>query len=87
MKSSDLNQFAFVLAQEQDGIRSKYDPLQSFWGKLTELNIWNTILDQRNISSMANCEKFEKGNVISWDQQKMIFNSVEVSQLNYKTSL
>ena len=60
---------AFIIGQEQDWIRSKYESSQVYSGDITELNMWNSVLESSTISSMASCKSFEKGNIVEWDRK------------------
>ena len=53
---------SFVLGQEYDGKAIKedfdpvFDPLQSFSGKMTQVEIWNIVLTSTEIQKLANCD-------------------------------
>ena len=52
---------SLVLGQDYDGIATTedfgegFDPLQSYSGKVTQVEIWNTILSLEEIQNLANC--------------------------------
>ena len=50
---------------------SGYDVDQAFRGDITELNMWDKILDETDIDRMAQCRYFPKGNVVSWEKSKL----------------
>ena len=60
---------AFIIGQEQDWIRGKYEASQMYSGEITELNMWSKILDSSMIESLASCKSFEKGNIIAWSKK------------------
>ena len=63
--SSEVYGASFSLAQEPDAFRGRYDKEQAFRGSISELNMWDYVLDTKNISDLAVCKKIEKGNIIS----------------------
>ena len=84
--SSKLKAHAFIVGQEQDNISSSYDKSQIFNGKMTELNIWGDLLSEKMIFEMANCQKFPRGNVVSWNKNDYRWNNVtfeEVTEMSF----
>lgn len=74
---------AFIIGQEQDAVRGRFEPSQIFNGELTELNVWNKTLEEPQIKSMARCESFPKGNIIAWiDSNFNIKNAIRSRQDN-----
>ena len=57
---------SFSLGQEPDAFRGMYDKEQAFRGSISELNLWDYVLDDTQISELAKCMKTVRGNVISW---------------------
>ncbi|XP_013874751.1 neuronal pentraxin-2b isoform X2 [Austrofundulus limnaeus] len=55
-----------ILGQEQDVVGGRFDAGQAFVGELSQVNIWDRVLKQMEIQSMANCSTYLPGNVISW---------------------
>ncbi|XP_017273775.1 neuronal pentraxin-2b [Kryptolebias marmoratus] len=55
-----------ILGQEQDVVGGRFDAGQAFVGELSQVNIWDRVLKQTEIQSMANCSTYLPGNVISW---------------------
>ena len=53
---------ALIIGQEPDDIRGGYDKFEAFNGQLAEFNIWNFVLNETTITSMAQCKTFPKGN-------------------------
>ena len=74
--SSEVYGASFSLAQEPDAFRGRYDQEQAFRGSISELNMWDYVLDTKNISDLAACKKHEKGNIISWDIDNFILYNV-----------
>ena len=67
---------SLIIGQDQDGKpgAGAFDPLfdkkQVFSGQVTQVEIWNTILTQSEIESMAHCTKStvqSKNRVVSWE--------------------
>lgn len=44
-----------VLGQRQSPLTSGYEIEESYSGKLTEVNVWNTVLSDTDISGIASC--------------------------------
>lgn len=57
----------------QDVVGGRFDAGQAFVGELSQVNIWDRVLKQAEVQSMANCSLYIPGNVISW-----LASSVEV---------
>ena len=70
---------AFIFGQEPDSMRGKFDSNEAFLGELSELNLWNYELDMSNIENLAMCNVDLKGNIIGWEEKKMILHNVELT--------
>uniref|UniRef100_A0A8C2AZW3 Sushi, von Willebrand factor type A, EGF and pentraxin domain-containing protein 1 n=1 Tax=Cyprinus carpio TaxID=7962 RepID=A0A8C2AZW3_CYPCA len=59
---------ALVLGQDQDQRGDGFNPVESFVGTLSQLNIWNYVLTPQQIKSLASsCPRdLQKGNVFAW---------------------
>uniref|UniRef100_A0A8C1SDC7 Sushi, von Willebrand factor type A, EGF and pentraxin domain-containing protein 1 n=1 Tax=Cyprinus carpio TaxID=7962 RepID=A0A8C1SDC7_CYPCA len=59
---------ALVLGQDQDQRGDGFNPVESFVGTLSQLNIWNYVLTPQQIKSLASsCPRdLQKGNVFTW---------------------
>ena len=80
--SNEANFSAFIIGQDQDGIKEYYSPLQALYGSIAELNLWDKVQDQSNIAMMASCKHILKGNIVSWKKEnfasdKVAFTDVE----------
>ena len=62
---------SFILGQEPNIFNGEYDPAQLFNGEVSELNVWDTVLNDRVIMKMAHCEHWPKGTVLSWVQNSI----------------
>ena len=67
---------SLVLGQEHDGRASGdtfdpgFDPLQSFSGKISQSELWNTILSDKEIQNLANCVTSttrSQNRVVTWN--------------------
>ena len=79
--SANVQESAFIVGQEPDAIRGGYNPYQSFRGEISELNMWNKILDDSTIQSMAACNHKSKGNMVSWERSKWKVNKALVRNI------
>ena len=68
---------AFIIGQEQDWVRSKYEASQMYSGEITELNMWDKILTPSKIKRLATCGSFEKGNVVAWRKRNFKINKAK----------
>ena len=85
----DHNQAAFTIGQDPDfsDVKGNYNKQESFFGNITELNLWDKVLTPDQIQTFANCKDFQKGNLIAWEEVKFdIFNGT-VSSIRDMTSL
>ena len=60
-----------VIGQEQDSFGGRFDATQSYVGELTDLNIWNRVLDAREVSSLSKSCHGGRGNVKKWSDFKV----------------
>ena len=73
-----------VIGQEQDGTGSTggyFDAQQGWSGKLTQVEIWDTVLPNEDIIQMAKCQiptTMESNQVVSWLSEKWIKNNVTI---------
>ncbi|KAM0734376.1 Sushi, von Willebrand factor type A, EGF and pentraxin domain-containing protein 1 [Formica fusca] len=59
-----------VIGQEQDRLGGGFSESEAFLGKLGLLDIWNVVLDEKNITALwDSCEKYH-GNVVAWAQMQ-----------------
>ena len=63
------NDGTLVLGQDQDIPGGGYDREQAFSGEISQFGIWDRVLSQDEIVSLANCtvEKITDGSVATWD--------------------
>ncbi|XP_064199795.1 sushi, von Willebrand factor type A, EGF and pentraxin domain-containing protein 1 isoform X2 [Anguilla rostrata] len=59
---------ALVLGQDQDQRGEGFNPVESFVGSISQLNIWDRVLTAQQIKSLAtSCPKdISRGNVLAW---------------------
>ena len=79
--SDDVYDSAFIIGQDQDGIEGHYTSDQAFYGSISELNMWDRILSNVEIIDLSECRAYQKGNVISWQQNEFNFRKVTMSKL------
>ena len=91
--STDMEAASFIFGQEPDTIRGNFDKYQAFIGDLSEFNVWNYTLSGPDIYSMAICDRFEKGNIVSWDltdvmsNKKFGIHNVSITELSDPTAI
>ncbi|XP_013786786.1 C-reactive protein 1.1-like [Limulus polyphemus] len=66
-----------VLGQEQDTVGGGFVASESMEGELSELNMWNSALDSKQILHLSKCadvsERHLYGNIIRWEKTTFIF--------------
>ena len=55
-----------IVGQEQDSFGGDFDATQSYIGELTDLNMWNRVLNETEISSLSKSCHGGRGNVKKW---------------------
>ena len=66
----DSSEF-LLLGQEADTMLGNFDQYQAFSGKLSQVNFWNRILDEREIEEVEACRassRVEEGSIVSWPE-------------------
>ncbi|EFN77937.1 Sushi, von Willebrand factor type A, EGF and pentraxin domain-containing protein 1 [Harpegnathos saltator] len=57
---------SLVIGQEQDRLGGGFSEAEAFLGKLSLLDMWETVLNEHNITTLWNsCEQYH-GNVVAW---------------------
>ena len=77
--ADSVDDAAFIFGQEPDSMRGNFDRTEAFLGELSELNVWNYILEDAEIQKLATCNIGAKGNIISWSKEKMAISDVQIS--------
>ena len=69
--SDDFKSTSFILGQEPDSFNGEFSLAQLFIGDLSEVNLWDKILDDGVISEMSRCKTVLKGNTILWKEDSI----------------
>ena len=87
--SDEVFKSAFIIGQEPDppDPSGGFEAEQVFVGDITNLNMWNYILDEDTIHKIGKCHNFEKGNIIGWDIENFETNQVIIEDLQNKDDL
>ena len=80
--SNEMYDSAFIFGQEPDALRGGFEVAEAFLGDAAELNIWNYIMKDEDILSLATCKSFLKGNVIAWEISTLINHNVMLTNLS-----
>ncbi|XP_078384224.1 uncharacterized protein LOC144666717 [Oculina patagonica] len=59
-----------IIGQEQDSLGGRFDAKQSFIGELTDLNIWDKVLDSEEMQLFSNSCHEGEGSVKKWSDFK-----------------
>lgn len=73
---------AFIIGQEPDSMRGDYAESQGFSGDITELNIWNMVIEENQIIKMARCESSGEGNSVRWNKNWLKINLVKITDID-----
>ena len=79
--SSEITQHSFLIGQKREGLGIGYTPSHAFFGRITELNIWDSVLTQHQMEKMSDRETFPKGNVVSWKTQNIQVKGLNLSDI------
>ena len=76
--SDEVYGSSFSVGQEPDAFRGKYDREQAYRGNISELNLWDSVLTDKEVLDIGTCRKQGKGNVITWGKgQFKLYNVTE----------
>ena len=81
-KSTEAYDSAFIIGQEPDTIRGSFDKAQAFPGHISELNIWDRVLDEVEITGLANCDNTKRGTIIAWNVTRFSLNQVRDTSIS-----
>ena len=81
-KSTEVYDSAFIIGQEPDSMRGSFEKDESFPGDISELNIWDRVLDEADISGMAKCKYEKRGNIVTWIASKFILSQVKTTNIS-----
>ena len=56
----------FVIGEEQDEIGGAFTTTESFFGDLSQLNIWQSVLSANHVYDLAMSCKHASGDVLAW---------------------
>ena len=56
----------FVIGEEQDQIGGAFTTTESFFGDLSQLNIWKSVLSANHVYDLAMSCKHASGDVLAW---------------------
>ena len=74
-----------VIGQDQDEVGGKFDPDQSWIGKVTGLNVWGTVLSDSDIQAQFHNCHVTAGSVVMWSQlyaEESLHGDVIVSEIH-----
>ena len=60
-----------IIGQEQDSFGGGFDATQNYVGELTDLNMWNRVLNATEISNLSKSCHGGRGNVKKWSDFKV----------------
>ena len=57
---------SLLLGVEQDSLGGDFEPVESFKGMLTNINVWDHVLSAEKIHSLSKSCRSGEGNVLKW---------------------
>ena len=72
---------AFIFGQEPDTMRGNFEPGQAFIGDLSELHVWNHILEDDKILKMSQCIGWGVGNIVAWKKLNIKTHNVKMKNV------
>ena len=79
--SNDMNDYALIFGQEPDRIRGGFEKDQAYLGYLSEFNVWNYTLDEKDIFKMGSCNTQIKGNIVAWEISGLLKHNIPVRDI------
>ena len=68
-----------VLGQDQDSVGGDFKPIESFIGEMTDVNIWDHVITDQEITRMSKSCLTGVGNVFQWrDFKAHLKGSVQI---------
>ena len=56
-----------ILGQEQDSVGGEFTVSEAFYGYISQMNVWNSILTSQEIQVLASsCALDQYGNLVAW---------------------
>ena len=84
--TESVHEYAFILGQEPDSMRGSFSSEQAFYGRISELNIWDEPIKDGVITKMAAGIRFGEGNVVSWRRESFESGNILVNEIQDETS-
>ena len=53
-----------------------------FQGEVTDVNIWNKTLSQKDMDKWSNCQSGEPGNIVNWNEARFKFYNIETTDIH-----
>ena len=81
--SREMSDSALLFGQEPDTIRGGFEKDEAYLGHMSEFNIWNRTLSDKDILNMALCKTNMKGNIVAWEKSGLLRHSVAIEDVKY----
>ena len=75
---NDFQVTSIILGQEPDSFNGKFSLTQLFNGELSEMNLWDAVLSDEEISSIGRCQKVVDGNILAWKREPFKNHNVHI---------
>ena len=70
----------FIFGQMKGTASGKFQKFKSLLGELSEFNVWNYTLSDKEVQDMYRCKLWKSGNVIRWEK-----NEIKVHRVLFKS--
>ncbi|KAJ8284404.1 hypothetical protein COCON_G00032540 [Conger conger] len=85
IESEPIASPSIILGQEQDSYGGRFDANQCFVGDLSDVHMWNYVLDSCAIQDYMNAFTFTPGNVLNWKALNYNVNGEVLVEPNHST--
>ena len=60
---------SFIMGQDPDVFNGEFSVNQLYNGELAEVNLWDRVLEDDEISALAKCNQLSRGNILPWEKK------------------
>ena len=77
--SQDESRIAsFIMGQDPDVFNGEFSVNQLYNGELSEVNLWDRVLDEGEILALSQCNQLIKGNILPWEKRWIINHGARI---------
>ena len=77
--SQDESRIAsFIMGQDPDVFNGEFSVNQLYNGELSEVNLWDRVLDEGEILALSQCNQLIRGNILPWEKRWIINHGARI---------